>query len=136
MQGSKAAHRRIGRTRKRTRMRPTGPQSRQQRRKIRSAAADQHRIQRSGEIGQICQRRLDIADRVDATEALDVDHGDRGGDDHRRQRRRRDLRQQIAGGQEHHDQRTEGDTMEQVRVPIAELPARVAERVGWSTLFS
>ena len=28
------------------------------------------------------------------------------------------------------------DTMEQVRVPIAELPARVAERVGWSTLFS
>ena len=28
------------------------------------------------------------------------------------------------------------DTMEQVRVPIAELPARVAERVGWATLFS
>ncbi|MGB0172465.1 MAG: glycine--tRNA ligase [Flavobacteriales bacterium] len=28
------------------------------------------------------------------------------------------------------------DTMEQVRVPISELPARVAERVGWSTLFS
>ena len=28
------------------------------------------------------------------------------------------------------------DTMEQVRVPIAELPARVSERVGWSTLFS
>ena len=27
------------------------------------------------------------------------------------------------------------DTMEQVRVPIAELSARVAERVGWSTLF-
>lgn len=28
------------------------------------------------------------------------------------------------------------DTMEQVRVPISELPARVAERVGWSTLFA
>ena len=28
------------------------------------------------------------------------------------------------------------DTMEQVRVPISELPTRVAERVGWSTLFS
>ncbi|MCH1581564.1 MAG: glycine--tRNA ligase [Flavobacteriales bacterium] len=28
------------------------------------------------------------------------------------------------------------DTMKQVRVPIAELPARVAERVGWSTLFA
>ena len=28
------------------------------------------------------------------------------------------------------------DTMEQVRVPIAELSARVAERVGWSTLFA
>lgn len=28
------------------------------------------------------------------------------------------------------------DTMEQVRVPISELPVRVAERVGWSTLFS
>ena len=28
------------------------------------------------------------------------------------------------------------DTMQQVRVPIAELPARVAERVGWSTLFA
>ena len=28
------------------------------------------------------------------------------------------------------------DTMEQVRVPISELPSRVAERVGWSTLFS
>jgi glycyl-tRNA synthetase len=28
------------------------------------------------------------------------------------------------------------DSMEQVRVPIAELSARVAERVGWSTLFS
>jgi len=28
------------------------------------------------------------------------------------------------------------DTMEQVRVPISELSARVAERVGWSTLFA
>ena len=28
------------------------------------------------------------------------------------------------------------DTMEQVRVPIAELSTRVAERVGWSTLFA
>jgi len=28
------------------------------------------------------------------------------------------------------------DTMKQVRVPIADLAARVAERVGWSTLFA
>jgi len=28
------------------------------------------------------------------------------------------------------------DTMKQIRVPISELPARVAERVGWSTLFA
>ena len=28
------------------------------------------------------------------------------------------------------------DTMQQVRVPITELPMRVAERVGWSTLFN
>ena len=28
------------------------------------------------------------------------------------------------------------DTMAQVRVPISELSARVAERVGWSTLFA
>jgi glycyl-tRNA synthetase len=28
------------------------------------------------------------------------------------------------------------DTMEQIRVPITELSSRVAERVGWSTLFS